>query len=154
MHRVLEKSGYSVNPGQEPKLRQLTISNHRHEVTRLEKWLADFARETDLSQRNFFALDLVLNEVLINIISYGYDDDDEHSILIKVMDSSSTINAEIIDDAHPFNPLDYQPAKGGRTLQDASIGGRGILLLKKYTSHINYCRSGHKNHLSVSIEKA
>lgn len=136
------------------QLQELTIRNRRSEFIKIEKWIAEFAKYAKLSERDTFSLDLVLNEALINIISYGYDDDKEHTILIRINHTSSEIEIEIIDDALPFNPLSVQPAEAAQSLEEANIGGRGIILMKKYCTKLNYCYTDQKNHLYLTIKKS
>ena len=143
-----------MDAGLENQLQELTISNRTSEFTKIEQWITEFAQQANLSERDTFSLDLVLNEALINIISYGYDDDDEHKILIKINHSSSEINIEIIDDALPFNPLSVEPGETNQTIENASIGGRGIILMKKYCTKLSYCYSEQKNHLYLTVNKS
>ena len=142
-----------MDTGLSNQLHELTISNRTTEMLKVEKWLAELNEKTGLSQRTGFALDLVLNEALINTISYGYDDDAEHEIHISIKDSPSDLEVEITDDARPFNPLEVKPAETAQTLEEASIGGRGILLMKKYCNEMKYCYSEHQNHLCLTINK-
>ena len=144
-----------MDTGLKNHLQELVIINRISEFKKIEKWIADFAEQANLSERDTFALDLVLNEALINIISYGYEDDEEHTILVKVNHSPSEIDIEIIDDALPFNPLSVQSSVSGQTrLEEASIGGRGIILIKKYCEKLSYCYSEQKNHLYLTINKS
>lgn len=143
-----------MDAGIDYQLQELIISNRTSEFIKIEKWVVEFSNQANLSERDTFSLDLVLNEALINIISYGYNDDKEHTILIRVKHSPSEIEVEIIDDALPFNPLNAQPIETGQTLETASIGGRGILLMKKYCNKLSYRYSEQKNHLFLSIDKA
>lgn len=142
-----------MESGLKNQLQELTISNRTSEIIKIEKWIAEFAQQSNLSQRDTFSLDLVLNEALINIISYGYDDDEEHTILIKINHLPSEIDIEIIDDALPFNPLSVQPNETNQTLENVRIGGRGIILMKKYCAKLSYRYSEEKNHLFLTINK-
>ena len=142
-----------MNTGLSNQVYELTISNQTTEMLNVEKWLAALTEKPGLSPRTGFALDLVLNEALINTIFYGYDDKGEHKIHISIKDSPEDLEVEITDDARPFNPLDVKPTEAAQTLEEASIGGRGILLMKEYCNELNYCYSGQQNHLLLSINK-
>ena len=122
-------------------------------MQKVEAWLQAFSQRTHLSARTLFTLDLVLNEALVNIINYGFDDDQAHPISINIEDLADELNVEITDDGRPFNPLENEIPELADSLENAPLGGRGILLLKNYCKDMNYCYSGGKNRLLMTISK-
>ena len=132
---------------------QLVIQNQPSEMIKVEKWLADLSEKMQLSARTSFSLDLVMNEALINIINYGFDDNQAHPITINIEDLPDELNVEIIDDGRPFNPLQKETPELAKSLEEASIGGRGIVLLKNYCKDMNYCYSEGTNRLLMTISK-
>lgn len=122
-------------------------------MIKVEKWLADLSEKMQLTPRTGFALDLVLNEALINIINYAFEDSLQHQIIINLKQTSDELIVEIIDNGRPFNPLQNETPELAKSLEEASIGGRGILLLREYCSQMNYCYSEGKNRLFMTISK-
>ena len=131
----------------------LTINNQLSEMQKVEEWLALLSEANHYQPRTSFALDLVINEALTNIISHGYDDSLVHQIHISLEDSPSEVNIEITDDGRVFNPLEADIQLPSTDLEETSIGGRGLLLIKQYSSKLNYCYSEGKNRLFLSIGK-
>jgi len=56
------------------------------------------------------------------------------------------------DDGVPFDPAGYQPAAPSGSILEASIGGRGLLLLRSAASRLEYERTSQdRNRLTVTI---
>ena len=56
-------------------------------------------------------LNLCLDEILNNTISYGYHDSDSHCIRVTLTLADGVVTAEIVDDGKPFDP--EGTARGG-----------------------------------------
>jgi anti-sigma regulatory factor (Ser/Thr protein kinase) len=54
---------------------------------------------------------------------------------------------EVEDDGRPFNPLQIPPPDMDRPLEQRSVGGLGLHLVRELTSSIEYTRREEKNHL-------
>ena len=80
-----------------------------------------------MAPRTAFALDLILNEALINIISYGYEDDDIHRISVRLEYSATAVVADIADDGRPFNPLRAASLQDAPDLKSAAVGGAAYI---------------------------
>jgi len=63
------------------------------------------------------------------------------------------IVVRIKDDGFPFNPLSHQADKP-ESLENAKVGGLGILLIKKFTSDLKYNREDGKNCLTMVLDRA
>jgi anti-sigma regulatory factor (Ser/Thr protein kinase) len=131
----------------------LTISNRISELARVTTWLAQAARQFALPERTVFSLDLVLDEALTNIINYAYQDQRKHDIAIKLENRDDQVLLEITDDGAAFNPFEQDSFQESPDLDSATIGGRGIHLIKSFTDTQNYQRINHQNRLLVGIFK-
>ncbi|MCX7103001.1 MAG: ATP-binding protein [Methylobacter sp.] len=133
----------------------LNISNQFEDLMRVSVWLEHMAQRYQLAEPTVFKLDLVLNEALPNIISYAFDDDLRHDIVIKLEDHSDQVFLEIIDDGLPFDPFNPAPLPPGlHSLESASINGRGIHLITSYTDAQEYQYVNNLNIMRVAIDKA
>ena len=104
-----------------------------------------------LPARAAFALDLVVNEAVTNVISHAYDDTGEHEIRISLALQPGTVVLQVEDDGQPFDPFEAAMPSPASDLDHASIGGRGILLIRSYTSVHDYRRVGGHNRLTLEI---
>jgi len=131
----------------------LIIVNSVEELNKVPIWLEEMQKLINFSDRTLFKFDLVLNEAIPNVMSYGYTDENPHEITINLYQSESDYCLEIIDDGVPFNPLnkpDYQVAD---SLESATIGGRGIHLIKKMSEKQMYAHTNGFNELRIHFNK-
>lgn len=131
----------------------LTIVNHVGELARVVSWLEQMARHYQLPERTVFKLDLVLNEALPNIISYAYEDQLSHEIVIRLEGKGDRVILEIIDNGMVFNPFANDSFRESPTLESISITGRGTHLINSFTDGQEYQRIDHTNLMRISIFK-
>jgi serine/threonine-protein kinase RsbW len=94
-------------------------------------------------------LNVVLDEIVTNVISYGYADGAEHVIVIDVDVADGAVVVEVVDDGVAFDPV-AEPAPDLRgSLRERRIGGLGIQFVKHLTDSCSYCRVDGKNHLRI-----
>jgi len=93
-----------------------------------------------------------MDEILTNIISYGYKDNREHYIDIYVHIENNIIKIVIEDDAIAFNPLLAPPPDLTIPLEERPIGGLGIYLVKTSVNTIDYARENGRNILSMTMD--
>jgi anti-sigma regulatory factor (Ser/Thr protein kinase) len=132
----------------------ISITNQFAELIRVAAWLEQIAQHYQLAEPTVFKLDLVLNEALPNIMSYAFQDDMRHDIVIKFENSPDQVLLEIIDDGMPFDPFNPAPLPPGQhSLESASINGRGIHLITSYTDAQEYQYINNRNIMRIAINK-
>jgi len=80
------------------------IKNNFSELAKVAGTFHDFSKKIKLPQNVSQAIDLTLDEILNNIILYGYEDQNEHFIDISISVEDDTVCLEIVDDGRKFNP--------------------------------------------------
>ncbi|MBI3232785.1 MAG: ATP-binding protein [Bacteroidetes bacterium] len=125
------------------------ITNQRPEIARLSGILEEFMDSHDVPMNVSFAIDLAMDELLTNIITYGFPEDGYHEIDIDFELSDEEIAVKITDDGIPFNPLEQEDADTTLSIDEREIGGLGIHLVKKTMNSMEYQRSGNKNVLTL-----
>jgi len=126
-----------------------TLKNQLSEIVKLEKILEEFGLNQQIPDKTLLAMNLALEEILTNIISYGYQDTQEHDIFLRLTIEGKDFMAEVEDDGIPFNPLDAQDPDITLPVEDRPIGGLGIHLTKKMMDGIDYERRDGKNFLRL-----
>jgi len=129
------------------------LKNNLSEIERLSQIVTEFGGLNNLSPKVLFAVNLALEEILTNIISYGYEDNNEHVIVIRLSLKDEELVAEVEDDGRPFNPLEVPKPDISRPLEDRKIGGLGIHLVRNLMDGLEYRRYGGKN-ISVMKKRA
>lgn len=154
MSRMVSTGPIAEQPAIAPRSREsLTVENRLAELARVERWLEGVLQRWTLSDRTVFAVDLLINEAVTNVINHAYSDTATHQITISLTDAATRIVVEIIDDGAAFDPLAAPPMEPGQDLAHASIGGRGIHLIKSYSAEHDYRRVAGRNHLTLAIPK-
>ena len=121
------------------------LKNDVIEIGRMSQIVDEFCKANNLTQDTLFALNLSIEEILTNIISYGYDDNDEHIILVRLYMNQGQVNIEVEDDGKPFNPLEVEPPDIHKPLDERPIGGLGIHLVKNHMDSLQYKRKEERN---------
>jgi len=130
---------------------RLVIANDLHELRRMTQWLHDSGQALGVAEDALFKLDLCANEAVANIISYAFDDDRRHDISLEMNKTAAGASLVIRDDGRYFNLLDAPAHEAPATLADARIGGLGIHLIKRISSHCSFQRSNGFNELSLEV---
>ena len=128
----------------------LQLSNNRSEIRNLSNRFDIFAKDNKLANKVIHDVQLALDEVVTNIVEYGYDDDDKHLIDIKFILNEQSLKIIIIDDAKPYNILDKKDPDTSQSLDEKPIGGLGIYLVKRLMTNIDYDYRDGKNHLLLT----
>ena len=124
--------------------------------------LQDIAGEVEeLGQREawpdslVFKVNLVLEEVGVNILSYGGETGSpwpEFEIVITSEDDSLTI--EVSDGGRPFDPFNDAPEPSlDADLADRAIGGLGIHLVKTMMDDTSYEHTDGRNRLTMMARR-
>ncbi len=100
-----------------------------------------------------FAIELVLEEVLMNIIWHAHADAPDAAIVLSVEVQDQSFRLRFEDQGRPFDPTAAAPPTRPATLEDARPGGLGIALLHKFAHAIDYERAGGRNCLTVTIAR-
>ena len=117
------------------------------ELKTLCRHLEDCGNVLELPQKCLFEINLGLDELFTNIISYGFEDGLEHQIKFSLAMEKETLVVQVEDDGKPFNPLDAAGPEVSQDLDSINIGGLGIHLVKNMMDDIDYQRVEGKNKL-------
>jgi len=121
------------------------LKNSLSELKIVSKNLELFGMSLGLPQRTIFKINLALEELVSNIISYGYVDDDDHWIKIAISLEGGVLVISLEDDGVPFNPVEAKEPDCGCPIEDREIGNLGIHLCKQFMDDLIYERRGNKN---------
>jgi sigma-B regulation protein RsbU (phosphoserine phosphatase) len=128
---------------------QIHLSNKLSELGRFNQTLTEFGQHHGLAPRVVHELNLGLEEILTNIISYGYTDKRDHEIEVRLSAQTGEVRAEVEDDGQPFDPLAAPELDTAKPLEARTIGGLGIHLVRKLMDSLEYKRQGERNLLTM-----
>lgn len=95
---------------------------------------------------NYFVL--AAEELIVNIISYGYKEKKPGNITLEleINEAENNVILRIIDDGMQFNILTVKPPNLNDTEHNLSKGGFGIHLVKSFTDKLEYEWKNMRNH--------
>ena len=123
----------------------IDLKNDLSELDRLYDRIEDFSNRAGLPPKYCCQINLVLEEVFTNIVTYGYRDRDAHWIRMVVSMEAGCLTIRVEDDGIPFNPAEVQRPDVECTLEDRPVGGLGVHIVRSFTRDIIYKRSQQKN---------
>ena len=111
----------------------------------VEALSADEAWSTDL----LFRINLVIEELVLNIIDYGYDDNDQE-IELSFKSDANSVTIDITDEGRAFDPLNDAPEPDiDSPLEERHVGGLGVYLARTMMDELTYRRENSRNHLTL-----
>jgi anti-sigma regulatory factor (Ser/Thr protein kinase) len=116
----------------------LRIANTIGELTRVVAFVEEFGRDQRLPARAVNNLNLCLDEILNNTISYGYESSAPRVISVSLSADGGYLQAEIEDDAKPFDPRRSTPPVLPRDLASRKLGGLGLLFVNSLMDVVDY----------------
>jgi serine/threonine-protein kinase RsbW len=123
----------------------VVVANDISELGRLSNRLTQFWAEHRLSPEMEGEVCLALEEIVVNIMRYGHPEGGKHEILVRLSFEGGLVTVAVEDDGVPFNPLEATEPDLNRPLEERSIGGLGIHLVRNLMDGVDYRREGGRN---------
>ena len=125
----------------------LKVLSDREELDKITESIEAFAEKEEWPPDLLFRINLVLEELVLNIMDYGHDDN-EHEIEIALTSAADAVTINIIDEGHAFDPMTDAPEPDTTgPVESRSIGGLGVHLAKEMMDEMAYRREDGRNHL-------
>ena len=124
---------------------RLVIGNTIAEMVKVIEFVEKFGAAHGIPQAAINDLNVCLDELLNNTISYGYDDQAPHSIAVDLTLAAGLLTADIKDDGKPFDPRKSTPKPSRGTIQSRAVGGLGLHFVKTLMDEVRYMRMGRNN---------
>ena len=128
---------------------EFELKNDLSELKILNRHLTDWGSGIGLQSDSILRINICLDELFTNIVSYGFRDDLEHIIKFSVNADDNLLQINIEDDGIPFNPLEKIDPDFPENVESAKIGGLGILIIRKLMDNVSYERKQNKNKLTM-----
>lgn len=127
---------------------RISLNPTAADVTRFNAWLDERIAWSGIDAALGADLKLCLNEVLANLISYGFERTTDPAIGIEIELKPGQAGATVIDNGTFFDLRSWEPAKDRDPLT-AEHGGFGIALIKEHATELAYARVGGLNRLTI-----
>ena len=129
----------------------IKIENNLENLTLVVDFFDSFCEKNSLDAGVNQKINLSLDDLLNNIISYGYRDDKVHQISMEFTLLEKEIIIVVQDDAVAFNPFNGDGVDISLSIEDREIGGLGIHLIKQLMSSYKYVRKSNENLVTLTM---
>lgn len=105
----------------------------------LEEKATFLQKKLNLHDRDYFEINLILDEMCTNIFENNADKTNLE-INIEIWWESKNLNVVFQDNGRPFNPSNIPAPDVSLPLTKRQAGGLGLFFVKQYSNHIEYKR--------------
>jgi anti-sigma regulatory factor (Ser/Thr protein kinase) len=128
----------------------ITLRNDLGELAALNAALAAFGRAHAVAPGPLAELNLALEELVTNVVSYAYADGREHFIQVELTLDDGSLQARIEDDGRPFDPTAAGAPDLEASLEERPVGGLGMHLVRTLMDAVQYSRVRDRNVVTVT----
>ena len=121
----------------------------RAELEKLEGFTVDFATKAGLSDKDLFALQIIVEELVTNVIDYGGVPAGEHAVRVDLILEGGEMTICLTDRGKDYNPLLREDPDTTLPAEQRPIGGLGVHFCKKLTDAQDYERRDGCNVLTL-----
>ena len=127
----------------------MQIAPDRAALPALALFVESFAERAALSHADSYALQLVVEEIVLNVIEYGGLTGEEPGITVTLIADAVETVVEVRDRGVAYDPLLAQAPDVNGSLDERPIGGLGVFLSRAYTNAQHYARTENENVLTL-----
>ena len=136
----------------------LKVETQRDELNHIIAAVEDMADRENWPPELVFRVQLAIEEVVLNVMDYGYDADSgegPHELEVIITSEADSLTIEVVDSGRPFDPLhDASIPDLEASVEERKVGGLGIHLVRTMMDQVNYRREQGRNHLTLVARKA
>ena len=134
----------------------LKMAPELEQMQRLDAEIETFGKAEGWSPELEFQIKLVFEEVVINVVNYGFETRGEGSeVDIEILSDPQEVRMAIRDNGRAFDPLTEAPEPDLESeIPERPVGGLGIYLVCKLMDTVEYRREGDWNCLFISKRRS
>jgi anti-sigma regulatory factor (Ser/Thr protein kinase) len=127
---------------------ELVISNDIAQLPLISEAMDRIATEHGLEDKPLAHLQVALDEMLSNVIKYGWTDREVHEIRVRITVLAEGIRIDIVDDGVAFDPRLARPPER-QSSGSRPLGGLGLHVVKQLVDSFEYARVDSCNHVTL-----
>jgi anti-sigma regulatory factor (Ser/Thr protein kinase) len=107
-----------------------------------------------LDSASRFSAELIFEEVIANIIRHGAPDGRQLDVRVTLEARADSIVLTFDDDGVQFDPRGHPDPVPANSLDEAKVGGLGLMLVRRAASALDYRRTAEgRNRLTVTVQR-
>lgn len=126
----------------------LKVASKLSELNKIRAFLKRNLQVLNVSEEDFYIIELSLLEICINIIRYAYPEK-KGLIFLKTWRENAKVYIEIKDDGIHFDPRDSKNPDIQELVKSGKKGGLGVFLTRKLMDGLTYKRENDQNVLTL-----
>jgi anti-sigma regulatory factor (Ser/Thr protein kinase) len=127
----------------------IELRSELSEIIRLAGQVEAFGVRNNVPEIAIGHVNLALDELITNTISYGVVDQGGHRIRVTLRLDFGRLMVEILDDGRPFAPFGGDDPDITQSIEDRPIGGLGIYFVRKLMDHVDYQHVNGQNRVTL-----
>ena len=128
---------------------ELSLVNDLQEIGAAAARIDAFCEQREITPQIAYAVNLSIDEILTNTISYGYEDDEQHRIGLSMCMEGDVLVVQIVDDGRAFDSSLERDPDTDSSLEERSLGGLGLFLVQQMMDDVTYQRRDELNVITL-----
>ena len=132
--------------------KELKLKNQMQELERVNQFIEEIGDELGLDMELQMNLNLVIEEMVVNVISYAYPEGKTAEIELVAESDGKELTFVLSDRGKEFDPTLSQSADMDQNPAERDLGGMGIFIVRNIMNEVTYQRLEGKNLLTMKKE--
>ena len=128
---------------------RVSLSPRLSAVRSLAQMVEEFGDANRLPDQQIYMINLALDELITNTVSYGLRGIARPKIEVALEISDSMLVLTMVDNGQKFDPTQDTDPDLSSTVEERPIGGLGLHLIKTFADRVNYEYSDGRNRLTL-----
>ncbi len=133
---------------------QVSIPGRLSEFDAVARQVEEFGDAHGLPGPKVYVINLALDELITNVVSYGFGGVPEPEIRITLRMEGDALVLIMEDNGQPFDPTQEVPTDVTSPLAERPIGGLGLHLVKNFADRLSYEFADGRNRVIVEHDLA
>lgn len=129
--------------------KELRLKNQMQELERVNQFVEEICEELGLGMELQLNLNLVMEEMVVNVISYAYPEGKVADIELVAESDGKELTFVLSDQGKEFDPTLREAADMDVNPAERDLGGMGIYIVKNIMNEVSYQRLEGKNLLTM-----
>lgn len=133
-----------------------TLGNDLRDIPEVARHVREHLEKAGVAGSTVYAIDLALEELLVNTIRHGYSHEcaERCEIRLRVLVKDEEVRVLIQDDRGAFDPTSATLPDIPGSIQEARIGGLGLRMVRSMIRDIRYRRTLNGNELELVLPRS
>ena len=127
----------------------ITLNNDIGQLDQLNAFMDDVCEAMGFDEAVTLQMNLAIEEAVVNVMDYAYPEGTTGSVSILAQANDERLKFVISDYGRMFDPTSVPSVDTTLSLEERSIGGLGIFLVRQLMDSVNYERIGGFNVLTL-----